>query len=212
MSGTSQPPGWYAAEGDPAGTVRWWDGNSWVGGPQQQGIQQQAGYVAPGVGSLANGRQVADPWLRIAAKIIDTILLGIIGAIIGLIFIGGSAGFGDITSFGTAETVGLTLTSAVITAGYYWGMNSFVGGTLGKLAMGIRIVSEDGTDPIGPNVGIVRSAMNVFGILAAIPIVGLLIQLITGIVGLVSLVFLFTDAEHRTVMDRAAKTYVVKKQ
>ena len=26
-------PGWYYAEGDPAGTVRHWDGTQWVGGP-----------------------------------------------------------------------------------------------------------------------------------------------------------------------------------
>lgn len=211
MSGTSQPAGWYPAEGDPPGTVRWWDGNSWVGGPQAQGIQQQSGYVAPGLGSLANGRQVADPWLRIAAKIIDTILLGIIGAIVGLIIVGGAIGFGDLGSFGTVENIGLGLGIGVIGAGYHWGMHSFVGGTLGKLALGIRVVTEDGTEPIGPNVGFVRSLMNIIPLLSVVPILGAIVQIITSIVGLVSLVFLFTDAEHRTVMDRAAKTYVVKK-
>ena len=78
MSHGTQPPGWYPAEGDPAGTVRWWDGNSWVGGPQQQGAQQQAGYVAPNNNQLANGREIADPWLRIAASIIDAIIVTII--------------------------------------------------------------------------------------------------------------------------------------
>ena len=34
MAGASTPPGWYAAEGDPPGTQRWWDGNQWVGEPQ----------------------------------------------------------------------------------------------------------------------------------------------------------------------------------
>lgn len=34
MAGGSTPPGWYAAEGDPPGTQRWWDGNQWVGEPQ----------------------------------------------------------------------------------------------------------------------------------------------------------------------------------
>ncbi len=27
------PPGWYHAEGDPEGTIRYWDGQQWVGGP-----------------------------------------------------------------------------------------------------------------------------------------------------------------------------------
>lgn len=26
-------PGWYHAEGDPEGTVRYWDGEQWIGGP-----------------------------------------------------------------------------------------------------------------------------------------------------------------------------------
>ncbi len=34
MAGASTPRGWYAAEGDPAGTQRWWDGAQWVGEPQ----------------------------------------------------------------------------------------------------------------------------------------------------------------------------------
>lgn len=26
-------PGWYHAQDDPPGTVRWWDGEQWIGGP-----------------------------------------------------------------------------------------------------------------------------------------------------------------------------------
>ena len=33
-SGSSQPPGWYYAQGDPPGTQRYWDGAQWQGGPQ----------------------------------------------------------------------------------------------------------------------------------------------------------------------------------
>jgi uncharacterized membrane protein YhaH (DUF805 family) len=29
-------PGWYNAEGDPPNTVRYWDGNTWQGGPQPE--------------------------------------------------------------------------------------------------------------------------------------------------------------------------------
>ena len=46
-----------------------------------------------------------------------------------------------------------------------------------------------------------------------IPVLGILISLIgQGILNIVSLVFLFSDPEHRTVMDRFADTYVVTKQ
>jgi hypothetical protein len=33
QSSSSVPPGWYHGEGDPAGTVRYWEGSQWVGGP-----------------------------------------------------------------------------------------------------------------------------------------------------------------------------------
>ena len=34
MTQPQTPPGWYQADGDPAGTQRYWDGTQWVGGPQ----------------------------------------------------------------------------------------------------------------------------------------------------------------------------------
>ena len=210
MSDAAQPPGWYPAEGDPPGTVRWWDGGKWVGGPQQQGAQQQAGYVAPGVGALANGRELADPWLRIAAKVIDAI----VGALITLPF--GAAVFVSAFRNGADGTdlevnVGLALVGAIVGAAYYTLMNTYLSGTVGKLLLGIRIVKRDGTEPLGIPDGPKRSLVHIAGILGAIPVVGLLVSAVTGIIGLVSLVFLFTDPEHRTVMDRYADTYVVKK-
>lgn len=32
--GTVAPPGWYSADGDPANTMRYWDGSLWLGEPQ----------------------------------------------------------------------------------------------------------------------------------------------------------------------------------
>lgn len=210
MSDASQPPGWYPAEGDPPGTVRWWDGGKWVGGPQQQGAQQQAGYVAPGAGVLANGRELADPWLRIAAKVIDAI----VSTLITLPF--GAAAIANAFRNGADGTdldvnIGLALVGAIVGAAYYTLMNTYLSATVGKLLLGLRIVKRDGTEPLGIPDGPKRSGVHIAGILGAIPIVGLLVSAVTTIIGLVSLVFLFTDPEHRTVMDRFADTYVVKK-
>lgn len=43
------PPGWYHAEGDAPGTHRYWDGSSWIGGPE---LVNQPTIPAPG----------AEPW------------------------------------------------------------------------------------------------------------------------------------------------------
>jgi uncharacterized RDD family membrane protein YckC len=210
MSDASQPPGWYPAEGDPPGTVRWWDGGKWVGGPQQQGAQQQAGYVAPGAGSLANGRELADPWLRIAAKVIDTIVATLITLPFGVAAIFSAFRSGaDGTDF--EVNIGLAIIGSIVGAAYYTLMNTYMSATVGKLLVGLRIVKRDGTEPLGIPDGPKRSLMHIVGIVGAIPLIGILVSIVTTIVGLVSLVFLFTDPEHRTVMDRFADTYVVKK-
>lgn len=210
-----QPPGWYHGEGDPPGTVRWWDGSNWVGGPQQQGAQQQAGYVAPNQATLPTGQALADPWLRIAAKLIDFIVL-LIAFVIVFLATTFSVGFDTVLNalVGGNGDIGLlpNLASALVGAAYYGGMNTFFSGTVGKLVLGMRIVQKDGTEPLGIPVGLIRSGVHFVGILGVIPFgVDVGVSIVVLIVGLVSLVFLFTDPQHRTLMDQVAKTYVIKK-
>ena len=52
----SQPPGHYPAEGDPPDTVRYWDGEQWVGDPIP--APPSAGAV-PAVSGLAGGEPVS---------------------------------------------------------------------------------------------------------------------------------------------------------
>lgn len=216
MSGVAQPPGWYPAQGDPPGTVRWWDGEKWVGGPQAQGAQQQAGYVAPGAGLLANGREVADPWLRIAAGVIDGVLITLISIPFGGIQTfraSFEAGSNDSFSFTPDISLGLALIGALIVTLYHTLMNTFLSGGVGKQLLGLRIVTKDGTEPLGVPVGLVRSGNHILDLTKVIPVLGTFIALVVqGILNVISLIFLFSDPEHRTVMDRVADTYVVKKQ
>ncbi len=208
MNDGMQPPGWYPAQGDPPGTVRWWDGSNWIGGPQQQGVQQQAGYVSPSGGSLASGQQLADPWLRIAAGVIDFIITLIISIPFGI-----GAVFSAFDS-GGAEVelnIGLAIVGGLVTTAYYLLMNVYFSGTAGKLILGIRIVQRDGTEPLGWPVGVRRTANRLLGVLSNIPLLGIIISLALLVLNIVSLVFLFTDEERRTVMDRIGDTYVVKK-
>lgn len=212
MQDGQQPPGWYPAQGDPPGTVRWWDGSKWVGGPQTQGAQQQAGYVAPGAGTHANGRELADPWLRIAAWLIDFVLILLVSIPFGVAFAVG----GGIESDGSVSGGALVLAAAggFVTTAYVVLMNSYLSGTVGKLLLGLRIVGRDGSEPLGLNLGVRRTLNTIVGfVLGLIPAVTLSLA-ISGVfmlIGLVSLVFLFSDPEHRTVMDRFADTYVVRK-
>ena len=215
MSGSSQPAGWYPAQGDPAGAVRWWDGSQWVGGPQQQGAQQQDGYVVPGASTIANGRELADPWMRIAAAIIDGILVGIIGVVFGggAVLSGAVSGGSDSLDFTSGGFVLLGLIGSIVIAAYHTLMNTLMSGGVGKQILGLRIVRADGTEPLGTPDGVKRSANHILDILNVIPIIGaIILGIVQGLLNLASLVMLFSDPEHRTVMDRFADTYVVTKQ
>lgn len=48
-------PGWYNAEGDPAGTQRYWDGSQWVGDAVYEPAAQAAAVGAPAPGGYAPG-------------------------------------------------------------------------------------------------------------------------------------------------------------
>lgn len=208
MSNAQQPPGWYPAQGDAEGTVRWWDGEKWVGGPQERGAQQQAGYVAPGAGMLANGRELADPWMRIAATVIDVIITSIpfipfVGIVMFQAFEDGDAGL----------SYGAGLLIAGLSTAYYVIMNSLFSGTVGKLVLGLRIVDEQGNEPLGWNVGIMRTLNRIVALVSSLiptAFISIPITLVLFLIAVASLVLLFSDAQHRTVMDQFAKTYVVK--
>lgn len=213
MSEMSQPPGWYPAQGDPPGTVRWWDGAKWVGGPQAQGVQQQAGYVAPGANQLATGQQLADPGMRILARVIDLVIATIISVVLTLIFGGASlftAGLNGEGIEGIGVGLGVAFVLSLIPLLYFVAPIVLTGATVGKLILGMKYVKEDG-EPMDTNTALVRSAEHIVGILHFVPLLNLLVYLAELALGLVSLVLLFTDPQRRTPLDRLAKTVVVKK-
>lgn len=89
-------------------------------------------------------------WKRVAANVIDSFVVGIVGGIIGAI-IGGIIGavFGLNGGLGgggfLAIQVVTNLVSIAITAGYYaWFHSSANQATLGKMAIGIKVVRTDG--------------------------------------------------------------------
>jgi uncharacterized RDD family membrane protein YckC len=192
-TGSGQPPGWYYAQGDPPGTHRYWDGEQWVGGPQpvsaSPGAGAFGGMPAPaygsGFGGGVAGAGLADPWVRIGARLIDFVIMFAVAFVIALV-----VGVED-------NQVGLQLMFAAAGVIYEVGFTALKGGTPGKLILGIGVTTTAGLRPPGWGPAVIR------WVVTAIPCVGI-------VVFIVSLVFLFTDAQHRTVGDRAASTLVVR--
>lgn len=194
MTEPTQPtPGWYHAQGDPVGTQRYWNGAQWTGEPR------------PVAGQAPAGGNLADPWQRIGAALIDFVLFFVVGLVFGVSQL-------TINNDGTSaesfrSSVGASIFFAVLVFLYRWLTVWKFGGTLGKLAIGLRVQSVDRVTPPPNEVAAKRASNSLIGVVsAAIPILGL----ISLGIGIVSLVYLFSDEQHRTVMDRFAGTLVIK--
>jgi uncharacterized RDD family membrane protein YckC len=124
-------------------------------------------------------------WRRVVAVIIDVILVGIVVTPIS------SAVFG-----GPLSTAASLLTM-ILTFAYYIFLEGNYGQTIGKMALGIVVVTEDG-DPIEYEKAAIRTVLRIVDILPAFYIVGLILVLVT-------------DKKQR-LGDLAADTIVVRAQ
>ncbi|MFA9564084.1 MAG: RDD family protein [Acidimicrobiales bacterium] len=216
----STPPGWYHAPGDPEGTQRYWDGSQWTGEPQPVASAPPAGGVAPppapgaaypgAAGSNPEydpqlGVTLANPGMRIVARFIDGLIMGVVSFIIGLAFGLGSIGLGGDYSFGAVVIV--SLISAAIYFGYEYLMLNSSGATLGKMAFGFKVIREDG-QALDSNSTMMRAGVwGVFSLLGnVLPIIGSLLSLAFVVV---CIVFLFSKPRHQDVPDLVAKTVVI---
>ena len=186
------PAGYYHAEGDPEGTVRYWNGANWSGEPKPLDNQPDLrgsilDPISVNPGLSADNSRYGGLGIRIGASAIDTA----IGVII-------------ITPFSTSVFLsGLALS-------LYWMvvvvMVARLGGSPGKLAVGLRVTKIDGvTSPPGDRESVIRTLP---GLLGLIPVVGGLISL--GI-GLISIRYVATDPQRRSIYDRIGGTRVVYK-
>ena len=189
MTEPSNPePGWYQADGDPDGTHRYWNGEMWVGEPQP--LPQSE--TDP---RLPAGTELATALQRILARVIDLLLLGGL-FVLTSILIDDSVG---------EETSRLALVIGLISGVVYEiGMVAAIGATVGKLVLGTRVVTTDGTTPPPIGTAGLRWLPNAVSV---VPFVGPLVS-IAIILG--SLIWIFTDPRRRTIYDRAATTYVVR--
>ena len=115
------------------------------------------------------------------------------GVIFGILFFLMAALFGN-TGGGSANLSGLPfLIYLVVLLGYYVVMESQMGGTVGKLALGIRVVNEDGS-PVTLQGSLIRNLLRVVD--------GLFFYLVGAIL-------IWTSPKKQRLGDRVAKTVVV---
>jgi uncharacterized RDD family membrane protein YckC len=158
------------------------------------------------------GEPLAKPGMRILARFLDGLILGVIGYLVALALIGpddasGLDNFGGDVSFADAYLV------AVIGVGiaFVWDAvaTRTFGGSPMKLAFGMRVVRADNGRQVEWSHAITRWAVP--GALALIPVPRLVwpLQLI---VFVISLVYLFSKPLRQAVWDQVAKTLVVRRR
>ena len=116
---------------------------------------------------------------RFLAALLDGIIVGVIGTILGKLLGGGSGAQAVTTALGLA---------------YYIYLEGGQGATLGKKALGLKVISTSGTSPIGYGSAAVRY---VGRIVSAIPL------------GL-GYFWMLWDKDKQTWHDKIASTYVVE--
>jgi uncharacterized RDD family membrane protein YckC len=140
-------------------------------------------------GEMVSGKNYVGLGLRFVALIIDGIILGILGYLIGAVT-GGTSGAGFELEGGPAFLYYL------LSFLYYILMESFMGGTVGKLALGMRVELEDGS-PITIGASIIRNLLRIVDFLPFAYILGM--------------IMISTSPLKQRLGDRVAKTVVIKK-
>ncbi len=160
---------------------------------------------------LTGGPNLAPPWKRILARLLDGLILALVfGTIFAAIVFSDSddsAGFGGLgadASFG--QLYAIALMGAAV--GFVWDavLTKMYGGTPMKLAFGMRVVQAESGAPVEWRHAIIRWAVP--GAIGLLPLAQLG-SLVNFVIVIVSLVFLFTKPLRQAVWDLAAKTMVV---
>jgi uncharacterized RDD family membrane protein YckC len=143
-------------------------------------------------------RQLAGIGTRFLAKLIDGFVLGAVFVVLIILYTNrnGDAQIladelgpdTDAVTMANLLRVGIEIAYATILVGYQ-------GATLGKLAMGIEVVTEDGTRP-GYGTALVRG----------------LVSLLSGAILLLGYIWAFFNPQKQSWHDLAARTYVVTRK
>ena len=191
---SSQPPGWYHAQGDPPNTQRYWDGSQWQGGPQPVAAAAPSAGV-PGSYGVATGGAPAESGARFVAFLIDAgiIVVGYFAVFIAAAILGAVSD----TLGGIALTLGfLGLLGLGIYNTLY--LQGTTGQTIGKKQQGIKLINVETHQPVGIGMAFVRNLVQgVSWNICLIP-------------GLIDTIFILTQPDHRRFTDKWLTMHVVK--
>ena len=151
-----------------------------------------AGSVAPaGVGTHED---VHVTGRRVLAIIVDGLLVSIPSSLISMLFFGTSSVYGSSTA--DASQVGFVSLSLVVFFLYYTLLEGYLGQTVGKMLLGIKVVREDTGEVPGVGAAAIRTVL----------------RLIDGLFGyLVGFIAVLASAKRQRLGDMAAHTLVVRK-
>ena len=142
-------------------------------------------------GEVITGERHVSVGLRFVAVLIDGIIFFILGYLIALIT-------------GQTTTGGFMLTGApafiwyILNIAYYILMEGYMGATIGKLVIGLKVQMEDGS-PCTISASVIR---NLLRIVDALPFI---------VPYLVGAIMVWSSPTRQRLGDRVAKTHVVKK-
>ena len=161
--------------------------------------------------------ELASPWIRLVAWLIDVLIyfvITMIAVMIGIALAG--VGLADLADFdigfflgALAVVIGLTLLAFLVIFIVQMVLLATRGQTIGKIIMKIRIVdAQTGEHPGWARLILLRTIVNglISGVLNAIPVVG---QGLGGLYFIIDSLFIFR-ADHRTINDLIAGTRVDK--
>jgi uncharacterized RDD family membrane protein YckC len=242
-AGVTSQPGWHPdpvppQPGQPLLLLRYWDGAAWTehtapaqppAAAQQYAAAPAYPYAVAKSTTTPDGVPLAGWWHRVAAYLLDALILGVLAGIIAAPWIGDiwstykdwfddalrSGENGSSSSIDTAQlqrdlarplafVVGIQLAVGFC---YHVGFLMWRQATPGKLLLGLRVRLRDrpGRMPLG-TVTLRWVAQFAVGILGLIPYVGSL----TGLYSLLDALWPLWDEKKQAIHDKVAKTNVVR--
>ena len=199
-AGGQQPP----AYGAPAGGQQ-----PPAYGSPPPGAGVPPGYTAYGDANAAQTGNLAEPVQRIVGRLVDAIIWIAMAFAVGLIFgVGAAVSDSDVGYFPgvLAGLIGLALVLA-----YEILLTTKTGNTLGKKIFGIKIVNVDGSAVDEKTMFMRMLPYIALSLVSAfLPFIGGLISFFGSLaIGIISIVFLFTDSLRQAIWDKISKTKVV---